>query len=184
MRLAATFLYFIALVVIGCVNNPQESDNQANTSQNPVSSNENYSDNEYYTDALLDSLSRDVEKTADSAAQAISKAAEEMKLGIQSDNKALQSSITNSTKYIFVVLEVSEDNGLEIKNYYVTSDILEMSEFELDENNKYKLLDDYVKSYKRSPSGSVYKGKIKSRKIYNYETYEKASKAREKFIMD
>lgn len=90
----------------------------------------------------------------------------------------------SSTKYFFVVLKVVEDHYTEYQTSYVTSDILEAQSYELDEETKYKLLDKFVKSYKNSPSGMAWKGNIKSRKIYSYDSYEEASRAREKYIMD
>ena len=85
-------------------------------------------------------------------------------------------------QYYFIVLEVIEDHVFEKENFYYTTQVNQLSNY--NENVKYRLLDEVVTEYKRSPSGIAYKGNVKKRNIYLFDTYEQASKAREKYIMN
>lgn len=85
-------------------------------------------------------------------------------------------------QYYFIVLEVIEDHTFEKESFYYTTQVNQLSNY--NDNIKYRLLDEVVSDYKKSPSGMVYKGSVKKRNIYLFDTYEQASKAREKYIMN
>jgi hypothetical protein len=77
---------------------------------------------------------------------------------------------------------VIEDHTFEKESIYYTTQVNQLSNY--NDNVKYRLLDEVVANYKKSPSGMLYKGSIKKRNIYLFDTYEQASKAREKYIMN
>ena len=87
-----------------------------------------------------------------------------------------------SGQYYFVVLEVTEDHIVEKQNLYYTTQVNQLNNY--NDNVKYRLLDEVVTNYKKSPSGMAYKGNVKKRNIYLFDSYEQASKAREKYIMN
>jgi hypothetical protein len=93
-----------------------------------------------------------------------------------------QSTPFNGTQYFFMVLEVVEDHIYEKRKMYYTSRVNEISNY--DDNIKYRLLDEFVSVYKNSADGMVYKGNVKKRNVHLYNSYEEASRAREKYIMN
>lgn len=91
-----------------------------------------------------------------------------------------------NTKFIFVVLQVLQtnpdkpwdhDNKI---NMVVCSPIQEVTN--LDDNIKYQLMDKSQDSYLNYSGGKLYGGSVKSRKCLDYDNYEEASKAREKYL--
>lgn len=91
-------------------------------------------------------------------------------------------SASYATQYYFIVLEVVENHVMDKRKMFYTTQVNQISNYS--ENTKYKLLDEVVSSYKNSPSARVYEGDVKKRNIYLFGSYEEASKAREKYIMN
>lgn len=94
-------------------------------------------------------------------------------------------SLSVSEPFAFILMEI-EENGQSLQfgkriQYYSVSDVLEVGE--LDNERKYRLLDDFQSKYMNSSEGKVYQGSVKSRKIFTFSSYEEASKAREKYII-
>ncbi len=94
-----------------------------------------------------------------------------------SDN---QPTHTNS-QYYFILLKVKEQHGLILQSLNYSSEVTEITNY--NESIKYKLLDNAVSNYKSSMGAAVYNGSIYSREIFLFDTYEAASKEREKYIM-
>lgn len=90
--------------------------------------------------------------------------------------------------FAFIVMEVVQDGeysnnqGGQRVNYYRCSDVLNVGI--LDSETKYKLLDKFQQNYMSSPEGKVYHGSVNSREIFTFSTYEDASIAREKYIIN
>jgi hypothetical protein len=96
-------------------------------------------------------------------------------------------------KFVFVKLivqqrelkEFNTQNGIndmhENVNYTICSKIIEVGLFT--ETEKYQLLDKVQTAYINSANAQVYEGKVLNRQCYEFNTYEEASKQREKFTM-
>jgi len=86
------------------------------------------------------------------------------------------------SQYYFVVLEVIEKHYPNNEQFYYTTQVNQISNY--NDNIKYRLLDEVVTKYKNSPSGMAFNGNVRKRDIYLFNSYEEASKAREKYIMN
>lgn len=89
---------------------------------------------------------------------------------------------TTENQYYFIVLEIIEDRTFDKQEFYYTTQVNQIKIY--NESIKYQLLDEVVSDYKNSARGSVYNGTVKNRNIYLFNSYENASKAREKYIMN
>ena len=89
----------------------------------------------------------------------------------------------SNSQYYFIVLQVSEERFSEgEQHFYFVTQINEIMDY--NENLKYKLLDDVVLTYKNSSNASLFNGSVKKRNIYLFSSYQEASKAREKYVID
>ncbi len=84
--------------------------------------------------------------------------------------------------YYFIVLEIVEDHHTSRQRLNWTTSVKTIGV--LNDDLKYRLLDQEVSNYKNSPNGIVYNGSIKKREIFLFNSYQEASKAREKYIMN
>lgn len=97
-----------------------------------------------------------------------------------------ESSYSNyGNQYYFIVLEVTvthnySNNYSNDEQFYYTTQVNQLSNY--NDNVKFRLLDDVVTQYKSSPHGMVNKGSISKRDIFLFNSYEEASKAREKYL--
>lgn len=98
------------------------------------------------------------------------------------NDKEVSSYSNYGNQYYFIVLEVIEKHYPNNEQFYYTTQVNQLSNY--NDNIKYRLLDEVVTQYKNSPSGMVYKGNVKKRDIFLFNSYEEASKAREKYIMN
>ena len=87
----------------------------------------------------------------------------------------------SAKKYAFVVLNVEQTEGYppEVVSYTNLSSIEAVDN--LNEDTEYKLMDDFQNTYLKSIKAQVNKGIVRDRKIYSFDTYAEASKAREQF---
>lgn len=108
----------------------------------------------------------------------------ESKSNSNNDNSSFENGNSSSfaTQYYFIVLEVVENHVMDKRKLFYTTQVSQISNY--NENVKYRLLDEVVSSYKNSPSARVYDGDVKKRNIYLFSSYEEASIAREKYIMN
>lgn len=90
-------------------------------------------------------------------------------------------SYQSAKKYTFVVLNVEQTEGYppEVVSYTNLSSIEAVDN--LTEDMEYRLLDDFQNTYLKSIKAQVNKGVVRDRKIYSFDTYAEASKAREQF---
>ena len=91
-------------------------------------------------------------------------------------------SFAASEKYCFVLLKATQtdyDGKEEYFNYCTKiQDFLNIGE-----DLKYKLMDNAQESYLGSPSGGLHKGRVTSRECFIFDTYQEASKEREKYLI-
>jgi hypothetical protein len=95
---------------------------------------------------------------------------------------------TYGKKYYFIVLNVREveaysarmDGQKEVSRYYYVSSVGELDY--VDEDVKYKLMDEMVVRYKQTDWNNS--KSIDKRRIYLFDSYQSASKAREKYVIN
>ncbi|MCB9202184.1 MAG: DUF4339 domain-containing protein [Flavobacteriales bacterium] len=104
-------------------------------------------------------------------------------------NSDTANEIKNTTKYVFVVLEVRESDPFEPdimkKRFYekvLVSDILEFENSEWNDNTKYKLLDRYSNDYRSNVRREHDGGNIKNKEVKIFDEYSEASIEREKYL--
>lgn len=85
-------------------------------------------------------------------------------------------------QYYFIVLDIVENHYTSRQRFTWTTSVKTIGV--LNDELKYRLLDQEVSNYKNSANGIVYNGSIKKREIYLFNSYQEASKAREKYIMN
>ena len=94
---------------------------------------------------------------------------------------------STNTKYVFVLLKTTQIERDEMtmdkieKRYNYCSEIQNLPF--ISEDIKYELMDKVQRSYKNSASAIVYNGRVNSRQVFVFDSYEEASKAREKYLV-
>jgi hypothetical protein len=92
-------------------------------------------------------------------------------------------SIVTSEKYCFVLLKVTQTEPLWGKDEYYNycTKIQEIST--VDEDSKYRLMDDAQEIYLGSPSGTLHNGSVIERECFIFDSYQEASREREKYLI-
>jgi hypothetical protein len=92
---------------------------------------------------------------------------------------------STSVKHVFVVLNVTQEefntNGYSHHQYVVTTGIESYNY--IDETLKYKILDQAQQSYLQNFKRQVDKGTVNKRELLVFDSYEEASKEREKYTI-
>jgi hypothetical protein len=90
----------------------------------------------------------------------------------------------SQTKYCFVVLSVSQIEPVWGKTeYYFYSTAIKEYDY-VDEDTKYRLMDAAQQGYLSSWPAVEGKGRVRERKCFVFDSYEQASKEREKYLLD
>ncbi|MFN3022045.1 hypothetical protein ACK1KB_13880 [Chryseobacterium sp. TY3] len=167
MKKQLLFVLFSTLLLISCQNNEkqQELDNK---------------------NQILQTANREQKSTIDAQSQKINQLEERLSK-LEENKQDLQDSQPNdfsnySGQYYFIVLEIEEFHYPNTEKFFYTTKVNQLSNY--DDNIKYQLLDEVVSNYKNSVNAKVYKGSVNNRNIYLFNTYEQASQAREKYIMN
>ena len=109
------------------------------------------------------------------------------------DNTSNDNFVLNSKKYAFVLLEVIQVEteldkseaiykAVEVsKSYNYCSGIEDFQVF--NEDVKYKFMDEVQQEY-MNMNGRIYKGRVKTRNCFSFDSYEAASKERERYLVE
>lgn len=94
---------------------------------------------------------------------------------------------SRASKYVFVLLKTTQTEYNETsmervdRRYNICSEIERLAY--VDEDMKYSLMDQVQGSYMKSASRIMDRGRVNSREVFVFDTYEEASKAREKYLV-
>ena len=174
MKMKLIFILFTTTFLFSCQNGEKTNDLQ----------NENQ---------ILELKNKEQKNTIDNQEQKINQLEERLNRleetqnetqGVQPvNNDYVDNDFSNySGQYYFIVLEIEEYHFPNNEKYFYTTQVNQLSNY--NDNVKYKLLDEVVSNYKNSINAIVHKGSVNKRNIFLFDSYEQASKAREKYIMN
>jgi hypothetical protein len=95
---------------------------------------------------------------------------------------------SQASKYVFVLLSVSQKEyaenymGKVTKTYNYCSGIEQFPY--VTEDLKYQLMDKVQSKYQNSGGAMLYDGEVNDRKVFVFDSYEQASKEREKYLIN
>ncbi|WP_439582422.1 hypothetical protein [Dyadobacter bucti] len=92
------------------------------------------------------------------------------------------SDLPRNTKYVFVILYVEQTEGYppQVMTYTNLSGIEAVAD--LDEDRKYRIMDQCEAFYLNSVKAALHKGAVRDREIQVFDTYAQASRAREEIV--